>query len=608
MSEEMRKNIFPKQTEVIKNMLAEGINVLNVGEAGMGKALDVNTLIPTVDGFKKISELKIGDKVFDENGKVCNVIEKSPVFYDHDCYKITFDNGEAQVIADADHKWCVQEVKHREKNVKGVIKTTSEIAKDYMLVNNRAKYSIPVTNSLQLEDIELPLSPYILGLWLGDGSSYHNVFTTNDPELLESFKKEGYGVSEAKNYGNKKAFHYGITDGLYVTLKELGVLDGKKHIPNAFLRASYKQRIDLIQGLMDTDGYCDKQGNCSFTNKRKEVVNGLAELLRSIGIKANVKSIYKKATNSVDTTKKEYWVTTFTTNIPMFRLERKLVRQNSEPRITTKRFYIRKVEKIETLPTQCISVDSESHLFLCTENFIPTHNSETAKRACIEAGREYTSINLSNQHDVVDLTGSYTLEEVHGQNGTVTNKTLWRDGKVVEAARTGKVLILEELTMANPSVLAAFHGLFEAQPKITTNNGDVEIKEGFQVIATANPSWTNYQGVTDLNYALEDRFVHIMFGFPERESFDVFIEPYLENFKKNDIEAKQLYGMCENLFKSYPDTTNYYMSLRGIDFYSRLLKYYDEREALEYAFINKIEPDRRNLVLDIIDKYIPQKS
>ena len=72
-----------------------------------GKALALDTKIPTPEGFTTMGSLKVGDQVFDENGKPCNVTFITPVMYDHKCYKITFSDGEV-ITADADHNWYVQ--------------------------------------------------------------------------------------------------------------------------------------------------------------------------------------------------------------------------------------------------------------------------------------------------------------------------------------------------------------------------------------------------------------------------------------------------------------------------------------------------------------------
>jgi hypothetical protein len=210
-------------------------------------------------------------------------------------------------------------------------------------------------------------------------------------------------------------------------------------------------------------------------------------------------------------------------------------------------------------------------------------------------------MNLSKQHDLVDLLGQYVLTE----SETGQMDMVWKDGKVTEAVKAGKVLILEELTMSEPTVLAALHGLFETPASLHTLEGDVEVHEDFRVICTANPSWTNYQGVSDLNYAFEDRFAHLEFGFPSEKAFLSLITPYEDNFEKRGVNLHSFYRVAKRLFEMYPDEADYYISLRGAQFFGKLLKHYSIRNALNMALLYKIPPSERNHYIDVIDRDMP---
>lgn len=216
--------------------------------------------------------------------------------------------------------------------------------------------------------------------------------------------------------------------------------------------------------------------------------------------------------------------------------------------------------------------------------------------ACSELEREHESINLSKQTDLVDLLGQFVLKN---------NETVWVDQKVTSAAKEGKVLILEELTMSEPTILAALHGLIEIPPKLHTLDGDVDVHEDFRVIGTANPHWTNYQGVSELNYAFEDRFAHIVFDFPNETDFRTLLRPYAENMSAAGLDMRHFYSMASEIYGMYPERTGSYISLRGAQFFCQLLDAYDKREAIEMAYVNKVHPNEKNGVLDIIDKYIP---
>lgn len=215
------------------------------------------------------------------------------------------------------------------------------------------------------------------------------------------------------------------------------------------------------------------------------------------------------------------------------------------------------------------------------------------------------SLNLSRQNDLIDLLGQYVLLTEEDKNGNKISVTKWKDGKVTDAAKNGKVLILEELSMADQNILAALHGLFEVPQKLTTLEGDIDVSPNFRVICTCNPSWCDYEGVSELNYALEDRFASINFGFPEKEKLEKYLEPYAPNFEKTEIKMDSFYELVNELYEKYPENIPFYMSLRGIKTFARLLEYFSVRECFDIAYLNKIDPDERQAVIDIIDNYIP---
>ncbi|MGB8385426.1 MAG: hypothetical protein WCG47_30005, partial [Dermatophilaceae bacterium] len=82
-------------------------HLLVVGKTGTGKALDVTTVVPTVEGLKQMGDVKVGDRLFDEHGQVCTVLAAHPVRLDRPCYRITFSDG-TQIVADAEHQWFTQ--------------------------------------------------------------------------------------------------------------------------------------------------------------------------------------------------------------------------------------------------------------------------------------------------------------------------------------------------------------------------------------------------------------------------------------------------------------------------------------------------------------------
>jgi MoxR-like ATPase len=225
----------------------------------------------------------------------------------------------------------------------------------------------------------------------------------------------------------------------------------------------------------------------------------------------------------------------------------------------------------------------------------------TLKKAVESMGLEYTAMNLSKQNDLVDLLGQFVL--IDDKDGNSITK--WIEGPVTERAMNGGVLILEELTMGEPTILAALHGLFEENPTLMTlGNGKVEVHPDFRVCASANPSWTNYNGVSDLNYALEDRFAHVEFAFPSETAFYNYMKPFDAIFKKKSVKMESFYKMCKKLFEMYPDGVDGYLSLRGMKVFGKMLEFYKPKDALDIALLNRFSPSDRKRIGDIIDNQI----
>jgi MoxR-like ATPase len=222
----------------------------------------------------------------------------------------------------------------------------------------------------------------------------------------------------------------------------------------------------------------------------------------------------------------------------------------------------------------------------------------SSRRACEQASRQYKAINLSKQKDEVDIIGQYLVMN----NG----ETIWNPRIAQTCAEKGFVFIAEELTMSDPSIMASLHGLFEEEPHLDTMNGEVAVHDEFRVIATANPTWTNYSGLTELNYALADRFVTIEFGFPTKSDFEILMGPYQDNLEKEKINTNELYNLSKQLFKMYiEEETDYYISLRGMEFFADLCEDFPRRTAFELAFYNKVDPENRAKLKDYVDNFVP---
>ena len=376
----------------LDKILSFKTGMLNIvtGVPSHGKALSLDTPLPTPSGWTTMGEVKLGDKLYDENGNICTVTFVTPIQYNRNCYRVVFSD-KSEIICDEEHLWVTRDDKARrseyryQKKVKEngtseiqprgtdqshkrtfpKMRTTKEIM-DSLYVENgkRANHAIRVQGALCGSGVELPLHPYVLGLWLAEGTVGNNGITTGDKEIVDLVKSFGFEVTKRKDkYG------YGVL-GLTKKLRCVGVFYDK-HIPLQYLRASIDDRLMLLKGLMDGDGTCHKDGTCSYSTSIKELADNVYELLMTMGVKATITS--KVATCEGKRYKKNYNIA-FRPHFNCFTLERKSCRIKRKYADDVNWRYIRKIEAVDSVPVKCIQVDSPNHMYLCGKSMIPTHN------------------------------------------------------------------------------------------------------------------------------------------------------------------------------------------------------------------------------------------
>ncbi|MFQ6010880.1 MAG: LAGLIDADG family homing endonuclease [Nitrososphaerales archaeon] len=371
----------------IRALAAPERHLVGKGAARAGKVLAPNTSVLTTKGWKRYEDLDYSDTLFDENGNKCNIVGFSPVCETGKWYKVIFDNGE-EIIAHENHEWVTHDYSYRSalsrrhgikpnKNttLEPTLITTKEIKKTLKVRNGtHTNHGIPVCGPLKFESKELPLHPYLLGIWLGDGTSINPSITTTDPEIIDKIKRLGYTVT-------KKTKSCWYVKGIKHKFTLLDLI-GNKYIPNDYLFSSIDQRKELLRGLMDSDGTIDSKGRCGFDNTNKNLVDGTRFLLNSLGIKTNKVSKVRQPRLNGESyspiTNKKYklcYRLNFTTTLPIFSLERKLKRIPTEVKKTVDYHYIYDVLEVPSFTGRCIEVDSSSNLYLCSESLIPTHNS-----------------------------------------------------------------------------------------------------------------------------------------------------------------------------------------------------------------------------------------
>jgi hypothetical protein len=403
-----------------KALMSDATEIFYGGAAGGGKLLPLDTPIPTPRGWETMGNLAVGSTILAETGEPCRVSRLFDIDPNPELYRITFDDG-ATIDACRDHQWltltaaelaaqtrrdpdwrAARRAKRpsRAKGNKskafteaiqarnaaaqpaakpaptGSIRTTAEILATLKTAKGRANHAIPTTAPLNLGWRHLPIEPYTFGLWLGDGTRGQGAITqcSADMEAVEDhILADGFTIRK-----RKAVYAWGIL-GLQKRLRESQLLTARQ-IPAEFLRASQKQRLALLQGIMDADGHAKENGGCEFTSVYRQLAEDVAELLHTLGIKAAVREGRAKIKGRDCGPK---YRINFTAPFPCFRLPRKAERQNLDTRRTTRYRYITAVQPIASRPGRCIEVDSPSHLYLAGRDFIPTHNSHLMRVAAI---------------------------------------------------------------------------------------------------------------------------------------------------------------------------------------------------------------------------------
>ncbi len=437
----------------LTNGLHPGQMIVVAARPAVGKALALDTPLPTPAGWTTMGAVAVGDQLVGDDGRPTVVLAATQVLTGRPCYEVVFSDG-SSIVADAEHGWLtdtrasrksaqaarVGYNRYKNQRTFATVKTTQEIARTLRLEtvsDRRLNHTVRNTRPLQLPDATLPLSPYALGVWLGDGHSAGARFTSADPEIAMYLEGEDLRVTPGAGLtfsmrlpaeppvarrdcvvcgvffvprtsqvrtcgracgGKARAISApvpppscpdcgGPSSGLVrcatchahhgtvvALLRTMGVL-GDKHIPATYLRGSEQQRRDLLAGLLDTDGTVTAGGSVQFCVTSRRLAVDVRELVSSLGYKCGFTTKRVHGRSEASSTA---YILTFSTNDEVFRLGRKKVlhkerRSGRDAKIGAR--YIVDVRRVDSVPVRCVQVDNPSHLYLAGRTMVPTHNS-----------------------------------------------------------------------------------------------------------------------------------------------------------------------------------------------------------------------------------------
>jgi len=398
------------------------------GAAGGGKLGDINWIINTFnDGPKTLENINVGDIVFDSNGAPTPVIGSFDIVENAPCYKFILDDGSEYISADT-HPWITLTYQEREKNkrrtpefrekrkltristafdrreinfdnnytenrgrhkradlaelnsnreynylpqIEQSKRTTLEIF-NTLKYNGKTNHSINVSPAWMLPEQYLMIHPYVLGCWLGDGSSSGGGFTNVDDEIIYRLHILGYKIDLKVDQKQ----HY--IKNLVGRLQTYNLINNK-HIPFIYFKSSIEQRLELLRGLIDTDGYVAEDGSIEISSSYPQLARDIYLLVNSLGIKASktINDASYKDTNGNIIKCKDRTRIKFITNLKVAHLSRKknrIIDRNIDERNKVR--YIVDCIPVPSIPTKCIQVLSDTHCYQIGDNLVSTHNSE----------------------------------------------------------------------------------------------------------------------------------------------------------------------------------------------------------------------------------------
>lgn len=337
----------------------------------LGKALADDTPILTTSGWKKHGALVPGDMVFHPSGQpVAVVAVGEPVQCDK---RVLFQDG-AKIVCHAQHEWPIYDRGELTERV-----VTTQYLQSRTLVSGRAKtrsviQSLP-RKSLEQPEVPLPLDPYFLGVWLGDGRSQHPdfCFAEQDRCVLNEIIQRGLEPSWTFVHKDTKVNYVGFRS-LKPLFYQVGLMGGKpKHIPNIYLQASKKQRLDLLAGLIDTDGTVNKNGRVIISTCQPELRDSLIELVRGLGMRVGYSTTPASLSSSGIQGRKDVYNVHFQPRevIPTV-IPRKAIRRLVP---VARRIGFVSVTDVTPVSGRCIQVASPDGQYLAGRELVPTHNS-----------------------------------------------------------------------------------------------------------------------------------------------------------------------------------------------------------------------------------------
>jgi phage terminase large subunit-like protein len=370
--------------------------------SNQGHPLDFRVLTP--DGWRAIGDLEVGSPIIAGDGSAC-VVTGVTDLGERDIYEVSFDRGNLKVPCTDDHLWPVRSAKRDSYSVE----TTLQV------LSRRTKPRTPGCGVVQFERRELPVAPYLLGLLLGDGcfTSAYVQISSNDDFILDQVRGlmpstcmlvQSAGAHRSDWRITTKHQGRGRRNDLMDALDGLG-LRGKrseeKRVPQAYLLSSPEQRLQVLQGLMDSDGNARRVGKAAvrhtFHTSSRGLADDVAFMARSLGGHARILSLGRTTYRHPKTGEERPCLPGYSVGIRLpegldpCRLPRKVVRPGADARAVSFDHVWEGARLVGRAPARCITISHPSRLYIC-DGFIVTHNSGKSLSSAAEIAIHLTGL------------------------------------------------------------------------------------------------------------------------------------------------------------------------------------------------------------------------
>ena len=344
------------------------------------KALSLDSILFLGSGgTTTIGQCDIGDVIIGADGHPTTITRKSEIFH-KPMYLLTLDDGRTLKVSE-DHLNQVHVKKFASAKtfssytLEEKTLTTLELLQEPLYAVDPNGSMRPLLWVENTKPVEWPhnqdqlIDPYTVGLLIGDGSMNTKgnktapvVLTAHEVDWLTYERECPYSLGSVQRDVRHPATISRTVLGIsnFVAIHGLDTHGKFKKVPDAYKYASVEQRLAILQGLMDTDGTCTLDGKSSFCSASKALVEDVIWLCRSLG--GESRWMHKGNERAFQCSVR--------LNMPLFRLQRKLVRQRD---LRNDKVSIKSIERIADEPSQCIAVDNEERQFLAND-FFRTHN------------------------------------------------------------------------------------------------------------------------------------------------------------------------------------------------------------------------------------------